>query len=664
LATVALLKTRLDQGLDHLALFEPFVADALNGSDKTDFIAADIKAVLHQRTGLLIPTDALQTLLQRFVKRGCLRRDGGRFFRTGAPIEDPGLNVTRKAVEKGQSRLGEALVQFLSEAGSPFVSAEEALVGLATFVSDNKVHLLLDSPIPDGALERSSQGRKVTRGLARFISEVCLTSAELRPILADLVEGILLEDALLLRDIGLAGQRFSELTVALDSMILFAALGLTGEANRVAAIEGLHLLREVGARAIAFDKTVGEMRRILSVYEQHLATAAGRLSLWPSDLTRHALDSHLSSSDVRLISATLEERLRKAGVTTRDTPAHHRDYTLDEAALQACLIDPRNGDKETQRIKHDVDCIAGVLTLRAGQRGDALERSRAVFASTSGRVVRNAQEWYRSQGENAFPPIIHYRALTAIAWLKKPAAAPDVKVHELAALCAGALRPTRETMDKTLASLRSLVAEGAISSDEAVAVAASAMLEPLLARLDDDSEPDADTIADAIERVKQRYRQDAEAEAAKKIALARAEADSVRARLEQQVGTARSDADAARREAEEAKRKADDADRRASLLLEAANTRAETTAEWISAVVYWLGVLVLVAGAVLSVPGVVDGAPAPARLAAATVTILGLGFGLFGSIRGGSLFSLKRALKKRVRAAILAWSHPSRGSDA
>lgn len=663
LATVALLKTRLDQGLDHLALFEPFVADALNRSDRDGFIAADIKAVLHQRTGLLIPTDAMQTLLQRFVRKGCLRRDGGRFFRTGALIEDPDLNATRQAVEEGQNRLGEALVQFLSEAGSPFATADEALIGLATFVSDNKVHLLLDSPIPDGALERSSQSRKVTRGLARFISEVCLPSDDLRPILADLVEGILLEDALLLRDIGLASQRLGQLTVVLDTPVLFAALGLTGEANKVAAIEGLHLLREVGARTVVFEKTVAEMRRILAVYEDHLATAGGRLTLWPSDLTRHAIDSHMSSSDAKVISATLNERLRLAGVSVREVPAHQPEFTLDEPALQACLVDPRNGDKETQRIRHDVDCIAGVLTLRGGHRAVALEQSRFVFATTSGRVVRNSQAWYRAQGQNDFPPIIHYLALTAIAWLKKPAAAPGLKVHELAALCAGALRPTRETMEKTLASLRFMVREGVVSSDEALAVVASALLEPLLANLDDDTDPDSDSIADAIERVRRAYRDEAAAEAAKEVQRTRAEAAREREALEKDIGRATNAEQAARREAEAAARRAEEADRRATRVHEAAARRASAVAEVVSALGYWGGVLILVSGAALSIPGLVDSAPTRLRIGAGIVSLAVLGFGIWSSIRGGSLLSIKRAMRRRVRSWVYSKIHPTGGPD-
>lgn len=664
LATVALLKTRFDQGLDHLDLFEPFVADALNRCEKSDFIAADIKEVLHGRTGLFIPIDPMQTLLNRFVKKGYLQRLEGRYIRTNVPIPDPDLDTSRRSLQQGQARLGAALLDFLSRTGLAIASADDALVALATFVADNKVHLLLESAVPDNALDRSRQERKLTRAIAQFISELCLPSAELGPVFVDMVEGILLKDTILLRDVGLAPRRLDGLTVVLDSGLLFDAIGMTGVANNVAATEGLHLLRAVGVRTIAFDKTVAEMRRILSVYEHLLATPTGSLSLYPTDLTRHALDTHMSPSDMRLKIATLEEQLRSVNVTIREVPRHEREYTLDETSLQACLVDPRNGDRETKRIHHDVDCIAGVLTLRRGSQSDALERARFVFATTSGRVVRSAQAWYRAQGQSDFPPIIHYRALTSIAWLKKPAAAPGVMVHELAALCAGAIRPSREVMDRTLAALRTMMAEGVISSDEAIAVAASALLEPLLAQLDDETDPDADTIADAIARVRRSYRDEAATVAAGEIQRTKDEAEKEKQLLQAAADKAAREREESQRDAEAARRAALEATKRSSRVHAIASQRADVVAGWVSAIGFWGMAAIILIGALVGFTGVVERAPAWLRLAVGAVTIAAVVIGCWLSIRGGSLLSIKRAMGRRVRAWALAKLDPTQAIEA
>ena len=54
LATVALLKTRLDEGNDHIALYEPFICDALAHVDSNNLLAQDVKTALQHRSGIVL----------------------------------------------------------------------------------------------------------------------------------------------------------------------------------------------------------------------------------------------------------------------------------------------------------------------------------------------------------------------------------------------------------------------------------------------------------------------------------------------------------------------------------------------------------------------------------------------------------------------------------
>ena len=165
-------------------------------------------------------------------------------------------------------------------------------------------------------------------------------------------------------------------------------------------------------------------------------------------------------------------------------------------------------DTTQPRIRHDVDCIAGVLTLRAGRASTALERAGTIFCTSSGRVVRNVQRWFRDEGQDGIPPIVYFEALTSVAWLKTAGTSP-LKIHELAALCSGAMRPTPHTWTRFVETLRRLRMERSITDDEAVAIVVSELTEPLLAHLDDDGDPDADSIGEAVERIREAYRAEA-----------------------------------------------------------------------------------------------------------------------------------------------------------
>lgn len=87
LATVAMLKVNFDNGLDHIAMFEPFVLDAIRDATSGDFSADDIRATIIARHELRIPINTLTTLLKRSVRTGLVRREGGRYFRTEATVE-------------------------------------------------------------------------------------------------------------------------------------------------------------------------------------------------------------------------------------------------------------------------------------------------------------------------------------------------------------------------------------------------------------------------------------------------------------------------------------------------------------------------------------------------------------------------------------------------
>ena len=623
LATVALLKTRLDEGKDYIALYEPFIYDALTHVKSNDFLSQDVKTALQQRSGIVLPTDTIQTLLGRCVRHGYLQRNGGRFFRTSQPVPDIGLDDALAAAESEQQELGRSLLTYATAQQVVLESAASALDALATFVSENKVHILLDESLQKSLSERSSDERRIARVIARFITDKCSHNSVLNTSLRRLTEGIVLHDALLLVELPKAGERFHDLQVFIDTSVLFSAIGLHGVASSLAAKEALTLLRESGARTFAFHRTIDEMRGILAIFEERLATTEGRLALWPTPLAHHVLKSKLSPADIRVISTTLEAKLLKLGIQSRDYPQRNPKFTWDEVALEKILADPARQDAVTPRVRHDVDAVAAVLTLRRGRPSTSINRSVAVFCTASGRVVRNVQRWFAEQGRQGVPPVVHQIALTNIAWLKKPAVVPDLKMHELVALCGAVLRPSRETWDRFIGVLRDLRTDGTITDDETAAIVASELTEPLLARLDDEFEPDANSITEAIERVRDEYRQAAWAGAEEAIRRVKEDASMV-----EQTASAAMD----RAEAIEAR-------------LEVWVGRISRLA---AQVVFVLGVLVAVVSGVLSWPDLLNGITGTVKWVARVVLVVMAILGVYSTAYGITLADIRTWISNQV----------------
>jgi hypothetical protein len=627
LATVALLKANFDAGKDHIEMFQPFVLDCIAQIPREDFSVDDLKDAMRARHSLAIPADTLRVLLGRLVRKKVVRREAGRYVRTSIADAQADLASARASVESHQRVLAEALLEFGASRGLRLGSVEDALALILQFLSRYHVSLALSDSIESSRFEAAEEDPGDSRHsmvvVAGFLRDVVRRNDSLTVTLQEMLEGFVLQNAMFLKDISSAARRFQHLDVFLDSGLVLAAVGLTGEAAEVAMKEGLSLLKDTGAHLGVFDVTLKEVRRILTVYEDHLATSQGRESLHPTVVTRHVLTKKYTPSDVREIGALLETRLLDIGVQVRELPKRKSQYTLGEEALTRKLatrdaVRPNSHRKNGSdpRAQHDVDCIAGVLTIRAGRTALSFDHSRAVFATASWMTLKNAVEWFEEQELKDVPPIIHHLALSNIAWLKKPAHAVKLQLHELVALCSAVLVPSRKIWDGFLGHLRRMRDRGEVSSDEVTAIVASSLTDNLLIEQDrDDDDFDAESFTEIAERIKATYQEKSSKEVAAAEQKARElELDSLRVRS-------------------------------------AARKRATSISKAICNVIIALVVPVLIIGTVLAVPGV-RAQPGPRDWIPGS--LLGL-IGLMGILWGFDLRGSRTWLHERLSRRIEVW---------
>lgn len=523
LVTVALLKAQFDQGKDHIGMFLPFLLDTLAHIQLTNADTDMIKEAIEEQHGLAIPTPTLRILLKRARKHG-VSREGGRYFITPSRLPDPGIEQRKAILNEEHNALAKAFVHFARSQAGLFLTTDDALDLIFTFVAQNEVELLLaDSPAVV-ARQLGSPGKRESHLTARFLLHVALKDDRLTAYIERLLEGFVLQHALLLSDINALRSRFNKLSVYFDSNVLFGALGLLGPSSRAMFQEVIDLLRKSGARLGVFGTTIHEMTRILDVYVAKLKTNEGRHSLRPTTLTRHILTSRMTSSDLQQYRALLDHKLRNIGVLPTSRPKRTSAYTLDEKNLSERLSvgsDTTDNINEP-RVVHDVDCVAAILAIRRGRITRDLPNSHAVFVTASRKVLQTTREWYRDQEVGGVAPITHWSTISNLAWLKRPAYGTTSKVHQLTALCGAALKPDRGTWQRFLDHLKKLEASNELESDESVAILVSSLTDESLVQLEDDGDLDASSLEEVVNRVRQRYAGRAEVEVAAANAQVRA----------------------------------------------------------------------------------------------------------------------------------------------
>lgn len=517
LVTVAFLKAQVDSGSDQLGMFMPLMLDVLPKITSDNFAAGDVQAAIESEHGISVPLHALTTLLKRVVTKGLLKRESGRYWKTGKPAVGAGAVAGQKtAIEAEQAQLARELMRHAERRQLHLDSEEAALEILTSFIEDEHVSLLLRTPS-----RRVPRADDLSRAVvAEFVRSVVADDVALSTALSRMLEGLVLYHAVFQPDINPAAKTFKDLTVVFDSNLIRQALGYEGVAAQALMSETLDVLKAAGVSCQVFDKTVDEIRRILAMYEARLGTAAGRQSLHAVPMARHFLTKRYAPSDVREMAALLERDIAAAGFRMHRLPSRVPEFTAKESALAQRLARPGTpADDQEPRVVHDVDCVAGVLVMRRGHRSHSIENAGAVFATSSSLVIQNTRLWWiEDEREAGIEPIVHIRALTNIAWLKRPKLAQNFKLRELIALCGAAMRPGQAIWDRFLRHLKSLQESNRITSDEATAIVVSSLSDELLrnAELEDDEgrDIDATTLDEIVDRVRATYSADSQRQTA------------------------------------------------------------------------------------------------------------------------------------------------------
>ena len=498
LATVAFLKAQFDARRDQLDSLQPFVEDSLRRLGQDEVELAHVQSAVRESTGIQIPSETLKTLLRRVSRKGLVQRKGGRFFRTAkcAAIQD--LQPTLDQFDSEHKDLAASLGRFASERGAHFDSEDDALATLVDFLDAHHLGVVLGQTIDAGEVRRYSRTDKI---VAAFIAHVAAEGGTASTVLDRIVKGLIVQNALLFRDIPNIGRELQHLSLYLDTGVLLYALGYAGPTEQRSTREALRLIRRAGARLYAFERTVDETKGVLRAYEQRLGTSEGRKTLRATALTHHFLQTAASPADIRQEIALMDKHLAALNVSAKEFPAHKNEYTEAEETLADQLKDPAIGHEvDEHRVWHDVRATAAVMTLRAGRRPHRVTDAKYVFASGSARTVTTISKWYRESYASGLEPAVHLRSVINAAWLLRPQFESSLPMHQLVSVCAAVLRPSQEIWSRFIRRLGELVKSGEFTDDESVAVVAHEYAHARLGELDPDDDVEASTVREIVER--------------------------------------------------------------------------------------------------------------------------------------------------------------------
>ncbi|MCL2746787.1 MAG: hypothetical protein FWE48_06865 [Coriobacteriia bacterium] len=509
LVTVAYLKAKIDQGEDHLGIFLPLVLDVVPDLANKNFTAGELGDALLAKHGIRMPQPTIQTLLKRVSRQGVLIRKAGRYSLDGELESARDLEKQKKVIADAQNRLGSALVEFAEQRDLLLNNGESALRLLLRFLKSKQVSVLLEIPSSQelsSSADIQTLSQKEINVLNEFVRDIVPFNDVFKSTLGGILKGLVLYEATFLPDFAGIGRQFQNMRVYFDSGLVLQALGYQGASAKKLATETTRLLKSAGIHCLVFDDTVREVRQILSACEHQLSLPHVHRNLRPSPIIRHFLSERYSPGDIRQVTILLEDNIRSLGFVIASTPTRTSRYTADEAALSHRLLDPKANNPDEPRIIHDINCIAGILTLRQERRIYKVEEANALFMTNSSLMIKNTNLWWTiDEGNDSISPVIHVCSLVNLVWLKNPEYNTDLQLQELLVLCEASMQPAQKIWERFLSHLESLEKDEAFTEAQSTAIVSAVITENLLGDVDVESDDlvDAETFDEVIDRAKE-----------------------------------------------------------------------------------------------------------------------------------------------------------------
>lgn len=463
LASLAILKTNWDakQG-SFLDNFQPFVADCLRDAPKGRTDEHGLCASLAERFGIQLPVEVVQTLLHAAAKRGLGERRDGEFFVDPEAVGEENLTPIRQETLRKQAALVAKLTSYARDEFQLEWTAEHAEEELLQYVARNGP-TVLQSSLRGAPFEASlGMDREAEFVIGSFVLHLFERDPEGFDYLDAVVRGSMLAAALYLPFPAEAGRKFSGTTIYLDTPVLLSALGYEGESARLSATETLDLAYESGALLAAFTDTISETRGVLLAISASMRRRGGSAN--PSrSVEAHFAAEGLTPSDVQLLAEKLEHNVRSMRITIKDRPAPRKELTVDEAALEAELLEVV-GYPAREAMLHDLDALTAVYRIRSGRPYERVEDCRALFVTKNFPMIQVARQFFATG--STIPLAMSVRDFTTLVWLKRPLSAPDLPMRQVIADAYAALEPGNALWTRYLQEIDRLQSAGNISETD------------------------------------------------------------------------------------------------------------------------------------------------------------------------------------------------------
>lgn len=479
LTSLALLSTPIFKE-DYLSTFLPFFATLVIKKKYKKIDIFEVVRDFKEEYGLYIPRAPMQSILSRAVQGGLIElRSDGRYYPILSKLQEYSFAAKAQQEEQKLDYVVHKLVKFLDDKYN--IKCDNQMAGeyLIDFFNE-----FSPSGIPINDVESRIAKLATQKGLylvARFIKYSAEYDYEVFELIQELSFAFLIVIAMSF-DEPIDGRikGLSNLTIYLDTKVVFRLLGLESDELKDAYIELFKTYREyLSPEFKIFTHTMDEMLGILNDCAKWINNPGYNAQLANPALLAFVKRNY-SESQIKIYINKFEEELSKHGISVDDDRYYtvvNNSKQIDEEFFKSSLVkvyrehNPTYDEhKNMYTLQNDVHSIANIVKLWGDRSARAYSNLGYLFLTSNSSlayVSRRYTDKYWWDGKMHSSPCLTDYYLGTMIWLSTPAnKMKNVSKLKLLADCSAATNLSKNVIDKFMVELEKLKDTGSITSED------------------------------------------------------------------------------------------------------------------------------------------------------------------------------------------------------
>ena len=474
MSSLAIIKVNSDKGMDYIGSFVPFLIHIIKQKNIKDVDVQQLTKEFEEFYGLIIPSYAMITIINRATKRGYIKKQNKRYLPILEKItEEDFMDISVMQIAKYQ-KITRSFIDYASIKFNKKISFQEAEEALLDFIKEHDVEILFASQ--SGSLIPEVKSKVINKYmLGKFIADALKTDPSLFEYLVDISLGQALANAIIFEESAHYICNLSGMNCYLDTGIIFNLLGTSGLAGKKEYQEFLSTLITSKVKLFIFDHTYDEVMTILHNCLSWIdnptfnAMKAGKAMLY-------FVTNGFTKSDIDLFIAGVQPTLDKYKIRVVDIPSfmENINYQIDEEELKDIIFDIYKSNdpdfeyyEKQDTINKDIDSISAIYRHRKGRIFRNLKDTSHLFVTSNWALASATKEYEITKiDSHSIPAAVTDVFLGTILWVSNPKKYREVNRIRLLADVYASIQPDNKLLRLYLNEIRSIEERKVISQEE------------------------------------------------------------------------------------------------------------------------------------------------------------------------------------------------------